>query len=100
MYLGARILGADGAIGSTFNFTLPLFTKIEEAYSRLDIATAQRLQVRANNIMEALVRNSLFPSIKHILTTQGIACGTCKAPFPALSDAQKAYIEKVVAENM
>ena len=100
VYLGARILGADGAIGSTFNFTLPLFTKIEEAYSRLDIAAAQKLQVRANNIMEALVRNSLFPSIKHILTTQGIACGGCKAPFPTLSDAQKAYIEKVVAENM
>jgi len=50
--------------------------------------------------MEALVQNSLFPSIKHILNTQGIACGTCKAPFPTLTDAQKAYIEKVVAENM
>ena len=100
VYLGARILGADGAIGSTFNFTLPIFTKIEAAYSRLDIAEAQKLQIQANNIMEALVQNSLFPSIKHILTTQGIECGGCKAPFPTLTDAQKAYIEKVVAENM
>ena len=100
VYLGARILGADGAIGSTFNFTLPIFTKIEAAYSRLDIAEAQKLQIQANNIMEALVQNSLFPSIKHILNTQGIACGGCKAPFPTLTDAQKAYIEKVVAENM
>ena len=100
VYLGARILGADGAIGSTFNFTLPIFTKIEAAYSRLDIAEAQKLQIQANNIMEALVQNSLFPSIKHILTTQGIACGACKKPFPTLNDAQKAYIEKVVAENM
>lgn len=100
VYLGARILGADGAIGSTFNFTLPLFTKIEEAYSALDIPKAQKLQVQANNIMEALVQNSLFPSIKHILTTQGIDCGGCRAPFPTLSDAQKAYIEQVVAENM
>ena len=100
VYLGARILGADGAIGSTFNFTLPIFTRIEAAYSRLDIAEAQKLQVQANNIMEALVQNSLFPSIKHILTTQGIACGASKKPFPTLTDAQKAYIEKVVAENM
>lgn len=100
VYLGARILGADGAIGSTFNFTLPLFTQIEAAYKALDIPKAQALQVRANNIMEALVQNSLFPSIKHILTTQGIECGGCKAPFPTLTDAQKAYIEKVVAENM
>ena len=100
VYLGARILGADGAIGSTFNFTLPLFMKIEEAYSKLEIAKAQQLQVQANNIMEALVQNSLFPSIKHILTTQGIEAGVCRAPFPTLSDAQKAYIEQVVAENM
>ena len=100
VYLGARILGADGAIGSTFNFTLPLFTKIEEAYKALDIPRAQALQVRANNVMEALVRNGLFPSIKHILNVQGIACGTCRAPFPTLTDEQKAYVEKVVAENM
>jgi N-acetylneuraminate lyase len=100
VYIGARMLGADGAIGSTFNFTLPIFTRIEAAYSRLDIAEAQKLQIQANNIMEALVQNSLFPSIKHILTTQGIACGACKKPFPTLTDAQKAYIEKVVAENM
>ncbi len=100
VYLGARILGADGAIGSTFNFTLPLFTKIEAAYQARDIETAQALQHRANNIMEALVSCSLFPSIKHILKTQGIDCGLCREPFPVLTDAQKALIERVVAENL
>lgn len=100
VYLGARILGADGAIGSTFNFTLPLFTQMEEAYSALDIPRAQALQVRANNIMQALVSCSLFPSIKHILKTQGIDCGACRAPFPALTQAQKALIERIVAQNL
>lgn len=100
VYLGARILGADGAIGSTFNFTLPLFTQIEAAYAALDIPLAQALQRRANTIMQALVSCSLFPSIKHILKTQGIDCGTCRAPFPTLTDEQKAYIERVVSENL
>lgn len=100
VYLGARILGADGAIGSTFNFTLPLFTQIEDAYARLDIPRAQALQRRANTIMQALVSCSLFPSIKHILRTQGIDCGEARAPFPRLSDEQKAYLERVVAENL
>ena len=100
VYIGARMLGADGAIGSTFNFTLPLFTKIEAAYSAKDYDLARKLQCRANNIMQALVSCSLFPSIKHILKTQGIDCGGCRAPFPTLSDEQKAYIEKVVAENL
>ena len=100
VYIGARMLGADGAIGSTFNFTLPLFTKIEAAYSAKDYELAQKLQRQANNIMQALVSCSLFPSIKHILKTQGLDCGSCRRPFPTLNDAQKAYIEKVVAENM
>ena len=100
VYIGARMLGADGAIGSTFNFTLPLFTRIEAAYAAGDVPLAQTLQRRANNIMEALVSCSLFPSIKHILATQGIDCGACRAPFPSLTDEQKAYIERVVAQNM
>lgn len=100
VYIGARILGADGAIGSTFNFTLPLFTKIEAAYAARDIELAQKLQRRANHIMQALVSCSLFPSIKHVLKTQGVDCGACRAPFPTLTDEQKAYIEKVVAENL
>ena len=100
VYIGARMLGADGAIGSTFNFTLPLFTKIEAAYAAKDYDLARKLQCQANNIMQALVSWSLFPSIKHILKTQGLDCGGCRAPFPTLTDAQKAYIEKVVAQNM
>lgn len=100
VYLGARILGADGAIGSTFNFTLPLFTRIEAAYAARDIGTAQALQARANNIMQALVSCSLFPSIKHILRVQGVDCGEARAPFPPLTDGQKAYIERVIAENL
>ena len=100
VYIGARMLGADGAIGSTFNFTLPLFTKIEAAYAAKDYELAQSLQRRANNIMQALVSCSLFPSIKHILKTQGLDCGGCRRPFPTLTQEQKEYIEKVVAENM
>ena len=100
VYLGARILGADGAIGSTFNFTLPLFTKIEAAYQAMNIPEAQALQHRANNIMQALVSCSLFPSIKHILKKQGVDCGDCREPFPKLDESQKAFIEKVIEENM
>ena len=100
VYIGARILGADGAIGSTFNFTLPLFNQIEAAYSALNIPKAQALQKRANNIMQALVSCSLFPSIKHILKTQDVDCGGCRKPFPTLTEAQKAYIERVVRESM
>ena len=100
VYLGARILGADGAIGSTFNFTLPLFTKLEAAYAARDIEAAQQMQHRANRIMQALVNASLFPSIKHMLRVTGLDCGDCRAPFPKLTAEQKADVERVVRENL
>ena len=100
VYLGACILGADGAIGSTFNFTLPIFTKIEAAYAKRDLNEALALQHRANRIMEALVRAGLFPSIKHMLRFSGIDCGDCRAPFAKLTEEQKAAVEKTVRENL
>ena len=100
VYIGARMLGADGAIGSTFNFTLPLFTKIEAAYAAKDHETALALQHRANAIMEALVSCALFPSIKHILKVRGNDCGACRPPFGSLTNEQKAFVERIVAENL
>ena len=100
VYIGARIMGACGAIGSTYNFTLPLFTKIEAAYQARDLETAQALQHRANRIMQALVDCALFPSIKHMLRVTGIDCGECREPFARLTDEQKAYVERVVRENL
>ena len=100
VYLGARILGADGAIGSTFNFTLPLFLEIERCYQSREIEKAQKLQKRANNIMQTLVHCSLFPSIKYVLSLEGIDCGPCRSPFPVLSEDQKACIRACIKENM
>ena len=100
VYIGARILGACGAIGSTFNFTLPLFTRIEAAYQQRNIEEAQALQHRANRIMQALVDCALFPSIKHMLRVTGTDCGECREPFTKLTDEQKAYVERVVRENL
>ena len=31
---------------------------------------------------------------------QGLDVGACRAPFPTLTDEQKEYIEKIVAQNM
>lgn len=100
VYLGARILGADGAIGSTFNFTLPVFTKIESAYLNRNLEEALSLQHRANRIMEVLVYAGLFPSIKYMLYVLGIDCGDCRAPFAKLTEEQKEMVEKTVKENL
>lgn len=96
----ALALGADGAIGSTFNFMYPHYKKIYDAYYAKDHEEMLRLQIKANNIMEALVNVGLFPAIKYVLTTMGIDAGIPRRPFLPLSEAEKAYVDQILRENL
>lgn len=93
-------MGCDGFIGSTFNFMLPHYLKIYEAFNAGRIEEARELQVKANNIMEAIMGEGLFPSIKHILSARGVAVGEMRRPFRPLSPKAAAHVDSVVAENL
>ena len=98
--IAALALGADGAIGSTFNFMYPHYKKVYDAFMRKDLEEARRLQISANNIMNALVDVGLFPAIKYILNTMGIDAGLPRKPFLPLTDEQKKFVDQVLAENL
>ena len=87
VYLGARILGADGAIGSTFNFTLPIFTKIEAAYKRLDIAEAQKLHFHYIELMNIMFSDVNPIPIKTAMNLYGFNVGECRLPLVPMSVA-------------
>jgi N-acetylneuraminate lyase len=92
--------GCIGSIGSTFNFMLPHYKKIFDAFNDRQIEKAIELQHRANNIMEALCNVGLISGIKYILTTQGIDAGSPRRPFSKLNEEQKKYIDIVLSENL
>lgn len=93
-------MGADGAIGSTFNFMYPHYKKIQEAFEALNHEKARVLQVKANNIMEVLCSVGLIPAIKYVLTLQGIDVGVSRKPFSELDMVQKKYIEETLKLNL
>ena len=93
-------LGADGSIGSTFNFMYPHYKKIYDAYHAHRLEEALELQEKANNIMNALCDVGLIPGIKHVLTTMGIDSGLPRRPFSELTEEQKQYVDKIVGENL
>jgi N-acetylneuraminate lyase len=98
--LGGLALGADGSIGSTFNFMLPHYKKIYDRYRAGQGREALALQVKANNIMAALNRVGLIPAIKYILECQGIRAGSPRKPFAALSFEQGQYLDGILKENL
>lgn len=93
-------LGADGSIGSTFNFMYPHYRKIYDAFKAKHTEEALGLQIKANNIMNALCDVGLIPAIKYVLTTMGIHAGVPRRPFQPLNGEQKRYIDEVLEANL
>ena len=93
-------LGADGSIGSTFNFMYPHYRKIYDLFMEHRIEEARELQIRANTIMNALCNAGLIPAIKYLLSAMGVDAGTVRRPFRELNAEQKAYLDQVVKENL
>lgn len=82
--LAGLSMGADGAIGTTFNFMGALFVALRRALQAGDIERARQLQVRANIIIDLLISVGVFPGTKGILKALGFDCGECLAPFRKL----------------
>lgn len=92
-------LGADGAIGSTFNIMLPEYRRIYDTFLGGDFRGARQLQTKANNVMEALCRVGLIPAVKYVLGRQGVAAGDPRRPFSPLNSAQREEIDRAFAAN-
>ena len=97
-FLCGLVMGADGAIGSNFNFMADKFVKIYELFLDGKIQQAMLLQEKATAIITAIMRFGLSPSIKVILRDQGIDCGVCRAPFKTLSKKDESELLKLVSK--
>ena len=75
MFVGGMAMGADGAIGTTFNVMGRLFVRIFDALQAGDMAAALALQSRANAVIDVLVEVGVFPGTKAMLKILGLDCG-------------------------
>lgn len=97
--LGGLAMGADGAIGSTYNFMGDKFVKIYNEFHAGNIEKAQALQNEANAIIAEMIKYGVFACEKAVMTHLGIDCGPCRRPFLPLSK-EGFEAMKVVAENL
>lgn len=93
--LAGLSMGADGAIGSTYNFMANKFIKIEKLFKNGKIAEAQAIQNDANEIISQMIKYGVFACEKQILTYMGIDMGNCRRPFLPLSEEGKVAMKKV-----
>ncbi len=97
-FLSALAVGADGAIGTSFNFMLRKFIRIGELFERGRVQEARALQHSANEVITAVCGCGLLEATKYMLSLQGIEAGHARKPFFRLTEEQKRRL-RAIAER-
>ena len=81
--------GADGGIGTTYNFMLDIIKGVYNSFKSGEMGKAHEYQKRANLIINELLKGKVIPITKVILEAQGFAVGNATFPMKRYSDAEK-----------
>jgi N-acetylneuraminate lyase len=82
--LAALALGAEGAVGSTYNFAAPIYSRLVEAFLRGDLATARAEQFRSVQLVERLSSYGFMAAAKALMGMLGVDVGPPRLPFARL----------------
>ncbi len=82
--LAGLVTGAHGAIGSTFNYSAPIYLRVIDAFERGDMPSAMREMTRARRCVQVLIDFGGLPAGKAMLKLCGIDCGPVRLPLRTL----------------
>lgn len=88
MLLPAVVSGVDGAIGSTYNVNGIEARKIFEHAKKDEIDQARELQHNTNDLIEAILNNGLYPTIKELLKLHNVDAGYNRKPMASATEKQ------------
>ena len=86
--LAALALGAQGAVGSSYNFAAPLYQRILDAFALGDLAAARREQFRSVELIERLARVGYMAAAKTVMGFLGVDVGPARLPNANLTAEQ------------
>lgn len=96
MFLAGLSMGADGGVGSTYNFMAEKFVKMQKLFKENRIPEAQEIQKEANRIITILCKIGVMQAEKEVLNQLGFDFGVCRHPFGEPTQEQKELIAKEI----
>ncbi|NLV74864.1 MAG: dihydrodipicolinate synthase family protein [Chloroflexi bacterium] len=84
LFLPCLALGADGAIGTTYNFMPRLYIDIYESYRVGEVEQARKLQWAATQLIHRLLPPGAIAATKVLLHWLGYEVGFCMPPLPRI----------------
>ena len=86
--LAALVLGAEGAVGSTYNFAAPLYQRIIAAVQAKDLTAARAEQFRSVQLIALMQRYGFLAAAKEAMRMRGVDLGPVRLPNPNMSAEQ------------
>jgi N-acetylneuraminate lyase len=90
--LAALALGAEGAVGSTYNFAAPIYHRLIDAFRRGDLATARAEQFQTVQLVELLSGYGYMAAAKAVMGMLGVDVGPPRLPHARLDDGPAARL--------
>lgn len=100
MLLSGLSMGADGGIGSTYNFMADKFVLIRNLFSEGKMDEAKSVQNEANRIISILCGIGVMQAEKEIMNQLGLDFGGCLPPFAPISDGDKELIAREIMPHV
>ncbi|MDB5306835.1 MAG: nanA [Gemmataceae bacterium] len=96
--LAALVLGAEGAVGSTYNFAAPLYRRIIGAVKAGDLAAARADQFRSVQLLALMHRSGFLAAAKEVMRVRGIDLGPIRMPNQNFTADQAATFRRELDE--
>ena len=92
-------VGAQAAIGSTFNYLAPLYLKLMSSFKDGDLASARAYQLQSINFIKILIRyGGGVIGGKPVMKMVGLDCGPLRTPARNLTDDELIQYKKEMNE--
>jgi N-acetylneuraminate lyase len=87
-------IGADGAVGSTYNYAAPLYHQLLAALAAGDLETARARQAQAREFIDVMNGLGGLPAGKAIMKFIGVDCGPVRSPLSRIDEAREAELHR------
>ena len=84
--------GAVGAVGSTYNFAMPIYAKLVAAFRAGKMGSAKAMQSRSIELVDVLARRGYGASSKALMGLLGVECGPVRLPLQGIGPGEVAHL--------
>lgn len=98
MLLSALSVGADAAVGSTYNFAAPLYQKIIRNYETGNLSQARKYQLKSIEMVRVFQEFRGHPAFKAAMKLIGLDCGPARLPLRALTQSELEEMESALRD--